>query len=132
MTTIKIKRVYEPFTPEDGFLILADRLWPRGISKERMHGVLWAKDVAPSAELRRWFHENVTKRWAEFSKRYEKELESNGSVPQLVSEIKKYDTTTLLFAGRDTAHTHTKILKTFLEQQLTGEYTSDGTPQKER
>lgn len=118
MTTIKTKRVYEPLLPQDGLLILADRLWPRGISKERMHGVVWAKEVAPSAGLRKWFHEDEADRWDEFEKRYEQELEANGSVPKLVNEIMKYDTATLLFAGRDTVRTHTKVLKAFLEKQL--------------
>lgn len=118
MTTINTKRVYEPLLPEDGLLILADRLWPRGISKERMHGVIWAKNVAPSARLRKWFHEDEDNRWDEFEKRYGKELSVNGSVPELVNEIKKYDTATLLFAGRDTDHTHTKVLKAFLERRL--------------
>lgn len=118
MTTIKTKRVYEPAAPEDGFRMLADRLWPRGISKERLHGVLWAKDIAPSAQLREWFHADESGRWEEFECKYEKELETNVAVGPIVEEIKKYDTATILFAGKDTVHTHTKVLRSFLEKQL--------------
>ena len=118
MTTIKTKRVYEPISPQDGLLVLVDRLWPRGISRERMHGVIWAKDIAPSKRLREWFHEDIAERWNEFGKKYEKELENNGAVRNLLTEIEKHDTVTLLFAGRDTVHTHAVILQAFLEREL--------------
>ena len=118
MTTIKTKRVYDPLLPQDGLLVLVDRLWPRGISRERMHGAVWAKDVAPSNRLRGWFHQDMAGRWNEFSKKYEKELETNNAVPGLLKEIGKYDTATLLFAERDTVHTHTNVLKAVVEMQL--------------
>lgn len=118
MTTIKTKRVYEPLDPEDGLLILADRLWPRGVSKERLHEVLWAKEITPSTALRKWYHTDETSRWNEFGKRYEKELEANPAIPALVKEISRHPTATLLFAGKDTVHTHTKILDKFLQRQL--------------
>lgn len=74
---INIKRAYEPASPEDGFRIYADRLWPRGLSHETFHYDLWDKDVAPSTELRQWFHENQSTEWTEFEQRYKNELIHN-------------------------------------------------------
>ena len=67
---ILIKRAYEPSSPEDGFRIYVDRLWPRGLSHESFHYDLWDKEIAPSTELRQWFHENPGSEWTEFEERY--------------------------------------------------------------
>jgi uncharacterized protein YeaO (DUF488 family) len=67
------KRVYEPYSPSDGYRVLVDRLWPRGLSKENAHVDLWAREIAPSTELRRWYEHDPAK-WAEFQKRYRAEL----------------------------------------------------------
>ena len=74
MTRIAIKRVYEPATDTDGLRVLVDKLWPRGIRKEALHYDLWAKEIAPSAPLRRWFHADPQGRWEEFRRRYLHEL----------------------------------------------------------
>lgn len=116
--SIKIKRVYDTPAPEDGLRILADRLWPRGISRERLHGVIWARDTAPSNELRRWFHEDREHRWDEFRRRYEKELAGNPGVDTLADQIGRYDAATLLIAGKDLKHTHALLLKSALEKRL--------------
>ncbi len=74
---ILIKRAYEPASSNDGFRIYVDRLWPRGLSHETFHYDLWDKEVAPSTELRQWFHENPTSEWSEFETRYKNELLNN-------------------------------------------------------
>ena len=79
---IRLKRVYEPAAKDDGFRILVERLWPRGLSKRRAQVDLWLKKVAPSAELRTWYAHDV-KKWKEFQKRYRAELRSNDAVKEL-------------------------------------------------
>jgi len=111
---IKLKRVYEKAEKSDGFRILIDRLWPRGISKEKAQIDLWLKDIAPSSELRKWFGHDLAK-WNEFQKRYKKELESKKkSVESLKKIIKKEKVVTLLFSALDEKHNNavalTKIL----------------------
>lgn len=80
MTRIAIKRVYEPATDTDGLRVLVDKLWPRGIRKEALHYDLWAKEIAPSAPLRRWFHADPQGRWEEFRRRYLHELAASPAV----------------------------------------------------
>lgn len=77
MTQYQLKRAYEPASPEDGFRVYIDRLWPRGLSHETFHYDLWDKDIAPSTELREWFHADPDNRWSEFETRYSKELETS-------------------------------------------------------
>ena len=76
MATIRIKRVYEAPTPNDGYRVLVDRLWPRGIRKEALKYDVWEKNLAPSTELRQWFHEDPEARWDAFAAMYRKELEA--------------------------------------------------------
>jgi uncharacterized protein YeaO (DUF488 family) len=111
---IKLKRVYEPPEKNDGLRILVERLWPRGISKERAKVDLWLKDGAPSTELREWFSHDPAK-WEEFKKRYYKELETK---KEMFSEIKKAASEsiiTFVFAARDVQHNSAVVLKTFIE-----------------
>lgn len=77
MTQYQLKRAYEPASLEDGFRVYIDRLWPRGLSHETFHYDLWDKDIAPSTELREWFHADPDNRWSEFETRYSKELETS-------------------------------------------------------
>lgn len=77
MTRIRIKRVYEPEAPEDGYRVLVDKLWPRGIRKEALRYDLWAKEIAPTPGLRTWFHAAPEERWEEFRRRYTGELRSS-------------------------------------------------------
>lgn len=113
MGRIQIKRVYEPAEPSDGFRVLVDRLWPRGIAKERAALDLWMKDVAPSTELRRWFAHDP-KRWAEFQTRYRAELKEHASdLAELKSRARK-GTVTLLFGARDVEHNEAVVLQKYL------------------
>ena len=80
MTRIRIKRVYEPEAPEDGYRVLVDKLWPRGIRKEALRYDLWAKEIAPTPGLRTWFHAAPEERWEEFRRRYTGELRSSPAV----------------------------------------------------
>ena len=115
---IQIKRVYEAADPADGFRILVDRLWPRGIRKDALPYDLWPKDLTPSPALRRWFHEDPDGRWAEFSQRYRSELATAPSVNEVISCIRPYDTVTLLSAAKATDHNHALILRDFLTQRM--------------
>jgi uncharacterized protein YeaO (DUF488 family) len=107
---IKSKRAYERSEPSDGTRILVDRLWPRGIKKADAAIDLWLRDIAPSAELRRWFGHRP-ERWAEFRRRYLAELQER---PDLVEEIRKaaHDgPVTLVYAARDETHNNAIVLK---------------------
>jgi len=111
---IRIKRVYEDADKADGFRILVDRLWPRGVKKESLRYNLWAKDIAPSAELRKWFHVDTKSRWKTFALSYKKELSESNALKKFVEEIKDYPVITLLYASKDKEHNHALILKEFL------------------
>lgn len=110
---IHIKRIYENADPSDGKRILVDRLWSRGISKENAHLDLWLKEVAPSTELRKWFHTATPDHWEEFKRRYLKELEANSAVEELQHIAVKH-TVTLLYSAKDVEHNHAIILKEYL------------------
>ena len=118
MTEVKIKRVYEPAEPGDGFRVLVDRLWPRGESKEKLHYDLWAKDIAPSVPLRQWYHQDEESRWEEFRKRYTEELENSTAVGDFMEKIKGQKTVTLLYASKNAAENHALILRRFLQDRL--------------
>jgi len=100
-TIIKIKRAYEPASRSDGYRILVDRLWPRGLSREKAHLNLWMKEIGPSNELRKWFHENPEKRWREFSKEYLAELRKNHHLKELKELIKTKRVVTLVYASKN-------------------------------
>ncbi len=110
---LHIKRIYDEPGEEDGYRILVDRVWPRGISKEQLKADLWLKEVAPSNELRKWFNHDPAK-WEEFKKRYRQELASNPALGQLKQIIKKEQTVTLLFGATDTQHNQAAALQEFL------------------
>lgn len=110
---IQIKRIYENAEPSDGKRILVDRLWSRGISKENAHLDLWLKEVAPSTELRKWFHAAMPDNWEEFKQRYLKELETNSAVEEL-QHIAVEHTVTLLYSAKDVEYNHAIILKEYL------------------
>ena len=112
---VRVKRVYEPAEAEDGFRVLVDRLWPRGLSKEVARVDLWVKELAPSTELRRWFHSDAGS-WAEFKKRYRKELSANREVATDLRKRLGRKKTTFVFAVKDAEHNHAILLKAFLEQ----------------
>lgn len=107
---IQIKRVYEQRGKEDGYRILIDRLWPRGISKEKAGVDLWLKEIAPSTELRKWYGHDP-KKWDEFNKRYREELaDNNERLKQITDLEKEHGTVTLLFAASDEEHSQAAVL----------------------
>jgi uncharacterized protein YeaO (DUF488 family) len=113
---IQLKRAYEKPSPEDGSRILVERLWPRGLTKEKAALDLWLKDVAPSPELRKWFGHDPAK-WKQFEQRYWKELrERKEAVKFLQQKIKQGDVT-LVYAAHDEEHNGALALKAFLEHR---------------
>ena len=111
--SIHIKRAYEPPSPADGARILVDRLWPRGISKEKLKLEAWMKDLAPSNDLRKRFHHDASK-WDEFQKYYFEELDGQ---PELIAELRKRarrGAVTLIYAARDETHNNAAALKAYL------------------
>ena len=106
---VQVKRVYDAAGPGDGFRVLVDRLWPRGVSKQRAALGLWAKEVAPTTELRVWFHAHPGE-FAEFSRRYRAELRDNPEVDRLREQLSGHPVSTLLYAVHDTEHNHAQIL----------------------
>ena len=113
---IRLKRVYEPPGQDDGFRILVERLWPRGLSKERAQVDLWLKDIAPSPQLRTWYGHDVTK-WAEFQRRYQAELRNNPAVKQMEELLPEKPVLTFVYAARDVEHNSAQVLKAFLEER---------------
>jgi uncharacterized protein YeaO (DUF488 family) len=112
---VQIKRVYDQALPDDGKRILIDRLWPRGLTKEKARIDLWLKEIAPSTELREWFGHDPAK-WPEFQKRYRQELDANEAVVgQLRTELKN-GPVTLVFGAKDEQHNDAVVLQEYLEQ----------------
>lgn len=111
---IKLKRVYEEPSFEDGYRILVDRLWPRGLTKEKAKIDLWMKEVAPSNELRKWYHADLDK-WNEFKKRYEKELNENMEVlEELKKIVKQNKTVTFIYSSKIEEKNNAVALKEFI------------------
>lgn len=110
---IKIKRAYAPAEETDGYRILVDRLWPRGISKEKAKIDLWLKSVAPSSDLRKWFG-HIPERFPEFKKRYKAELAESGALDDLRKVLSEHPDATLLFAAHDEEHNNAVVLKELL------------------
>ena len=112
---IQTKRVYERPTKEDGFRILVDRLWPRGLTKERASVDLWMKEIAPSDELRKWFH-HEDRNWNEFVKRYKTELATK---KEMLSALKKQESehgkVTLLFGSKDEKQNQAVVVANILK-----------------
>jgi uncharacterized protein YeaO (DUF488 family) len=110
---ILLKRVYAAPAKSDGCRVLVDRLWPRGLSKQSAKVDYWIKDVAPSASLRRWFAHDPA-RWAEFKRRYFRELKQHASAVNQIRALTKRGTVTLLFGARDEKHNNAVALKQYL------------------
>jgi uncharacterized protein YeaO (DUF488 family) len=113
---IRVKRVYESPAPKDGTRILVERLWPRGLSRERAAVDLWLKEIAPSPELRKWFGHDPAK-WQEFQRRYGAELREKENAVRVLKEKRKEGTVTLFYAARDEEHNSAVVLKRFLERR---------------
>ena len=112
---VKTKRIYAPYSNGDGYRILIDRLWPRGIKKEGAHIDKWLKEVAPSTDLRKEFNHMVDK-WDKFSIAYHTELKNSAALRELLDDIKKHGTVTLLFAAKDEQHNHALVLQQFINE----------------
>ena len=107
MTQIRIKRVYEEPNATDGYRVLVDRLWPRGIKKEHLKYDVWEKDITPSPELRKWFHEDQAEHWEGFA-----------AALRFIDTIKHHHTITLLYASKAPIYNHARILQRFLQEHL--------------
>ena len=116
---IQIKRVYDVPGKEDGLRFLVERLWPRGMKKETLHMEAWYKKVAPSNELRRWFNHDPAK-WKEFQRRYRAELAADCAACQPLLDAAEQGDITLLYSAHDTEHNNAVVLKSYLEEGLTG------------
>ena len=113
--TIRLKRVYEPPGPDDGIRILVERLWPRGVNKQKAAIDHWAKEVSPSPELRKWYGHDVEK-WDEFRRRYEAELDQKTDLLDDLKKRVKEGPVTFVYAARDEEHNSAMVLKEFLER----------------
>lgn len=111
---IKVKRIYDLPSPDDGKRILVDRLWPRGLKKEEADIDEWMKDIAPSAELRKWFSHDPSK-WDEFRERYKKELRQKADLVERIKTLAKKGNVTLLFSAKDIEHNNAVALREFIE-----------------
>lgn len=118
MTQILLKRIYEQPAPQDGYRILLDRIWPRGITKEEADYDEWRKDITPSSDLRHWFHEDPKNNWQTFKIRYEMEIKQNPDFIPFIQDIKKHPVVTFLTAAKDLNHCHLPILKAMIEKTL--------------
>ncbi|MEX0719552.1 MAG: DUF488 family protein [Balneolaceae bacterium] len=112
-----MKRVYEEPEKDDGYRVLTERLWPRGVSKERAKLDQWMKGIAPGNDLRKWFKHDPDK-WEEFQDRYRKELYGSEAVSELVEIIQQNKNVTLVYASKDKENNSTMVLKELLEQLI--------------
>jgi uncharacterized protein YeaO (DUF488 family) len=109
----KIKRVYEPRARGDGKRVLVDRVWPRGISKEKLKDAVWLKEIAPSTALRKWF-DHRPERWPQFCKRYAAELDANAEAVAALRALVRRGPVTLLYSARDVEHNQARALADYL------------------
>lgn len=123
MGIVLCKRVYELPSEDDGLRVLVDRLWPRGLSKERAQVDVWLKEIGPSTELRQWF-DHKPERFEEFSSQYYIELRHNQAVQSLMDLVLDRAVVTLLYAAHDVTHNHAKVLVEYLQH---GKSYSDGS-----
>lgn len=114
---ISVKRAYEAPSKSDGFRILVDRIWPRGVSKENADIDLWLKEIAPSSDLRKWFNHEAEK-WEEFMQKYAKELDENHEkVEELKKVLEDHKTVTFVYAAKDENFNNAIALKDYLKEQ---------------
>ena len=118
MTQVNIKRVYDEPSEQDGYRVLVDRLWPRGMKREYLKYDYWAKEVTPSNDLRKWFHADIEKRWGTFADMYQKELNESDAAKAFIDKIKAYSKVTLLYASKAQERNHANVLKHYLDTHL--------------
>jgi uncharacterized protein YeaO (DUF488 family) len=116
---VKVKRIYEPAALDDGFRILVDRLWPRGLSKEKAKVDLWLKEAAPSDRLRKWYSHDP-KKWSEFREEYFKELDNHQEEVRLIIEKMREGHVTLLFSSKEERLNNAAALKEYIEANRKG------------
>jgi len=114
---ILVKRVYEDYSETDGYRILVERLWPRGISKNNAHIDLWLKEIAPSTELRKRFG-HLDEKWEEFKRDYGEELKENPAVADIVEIVLKKDRVTLIYSAKNMEHNSAIFLREYLEKMI--------------
>ncbi|MBP8933535.1 MAG: DUF488 domain-containing protein [Candidatus Atribacteria bacterium] len=114
---IYIKRIYEPAELRDGFRILVDRLWPRGMTKEKARIDLWLRDIAPSDSLRKWFNHQL-ENWDEFKQRYFKELATKNDMIEIIQKRSEQETVTLLYSAKSETLNNAVALKEFIERKI--------------
>lgn len=114
---IAIKRVYDTPSAEDGFRILVDRIWPRGVSKSDAQIHKWTKDIAPTTELRKWFGHNPEK-WLEFKKRYFRQIKEHSELVNDILHCSREQTITLVYAAKDQKYNNAVALKEYIEKQM--------------
>lgn len=114
-SAIRLKRIYDPASPDDGARILVDRLWPRGIRKDDAALTLWLKDIAPSSDLRHWFNHDPA-RWDEFCRRYHTELSTGGEAVHTLRDYLAKGPVTLLYAAHDTVHNNAVALADYMRK----------------
>lgn len=114
---VRVRRIYEPQQESDGFRILIDRLWPRGLKKSDVHVDVWLKEVAPSTELRKWFDHDPTK-WPEFLADYSFELNKSKAVNELMRYLDTHKIVTLLYAAKDETYNNGVALKLFIDKHF--------------
>ncbi len=127
MRVKRVKRIYEAADPKDGFRVLVDRVWPRGLTKEAARIDLWLRDVAPSTPLRKWFGHDPAL-WDEFRKRYFAELDQNLDLVEEILNIAGKKSVTLLFGAKDEQHNNAVALKDYLNRAQSA---SDGSAPRE-
>lgn len=122
---IRIKRIYRAARVSDGKRILVDRLWPRGVARDRARLFNWCKEIAPSDALRHWFH-NHPEHWQEFSARYRKELAARDELARELVGFAQEGVVTLLYAAKDEVHNNAVVLRDYLRRQLNPEASEGG------
>lgn len=122
--SIQLKRAYEAAAESDGYRVLVDRLWPRGISKQNARIDLWLKEIAPSTELRKWFDHDHAK-WDEFRQRYSRELDSRPELVTQLADLVRERTVILVYGSKDSEYNQAVALKEYLERRMSN--TSDSS-----
>ena len=112
-----LKRAYLPASPTDGYRVLVDRLWPRGLSRQEAKLDEWNKDLAPSTALRQWFGHDPA-RWKTFGERYLAELRASDACQTFLDKVQQQERVTLVYAARDEEHCHPLVLKAYLEEMM--------------
>ena len=114
---IKLKRAYDAESPDDGYRVYIDRLWPQGLSHETFRYDWWDKAISPSTDLREWFHADADNRWAGFEEKYKAELLNNPAFAQLKQTIADKPVVTLLYSSRNTVHNNAVVVRDLLLQK---------------